>query len=180
MGRRGEGKLYAYQRKGGNAWNADRGENVLYLGAAQGVTAKWVSELVPEGKVLAVEKSEVAGLGLLDASEDRANLYPHIGDARRPTTYAPLVPELGILYMDVAQPDQLNIFERNLKRFGARRGFLCVKARSIAVERSPQEVIEECVRELERRDLTIVDVRRLDPFHKDHAMIVADPKQGPR
>lgn len=172
---KGEGKLGAYQTKGGQAWDTDEDENVLYLGAAQGVTARWMSHLVDQGTILAVEKSPVASLGLLKVAEERANILPFVGDARRPSSYAPTVPELGVLYQDVAQRDQIDIFVRNLKAFDARRGFLCVKARSIAVEKPPQQVIEEAIQELEDNGLRIVDARRLDPFHKDHAMIVADP-----
>lgn len=172
---KGEGKLGAYQTKGGQAWDVDADENVLYLGAAQGVTAQWMSYLVDQGTILAVEKSPVASLGLLKVADDRDNILPFVGDARRPSSYAPVVPELGLLYQDVAQRDQIDIFVRNLKAFEARRGFLAVKARSIAVEKPPEQVIEEAIQELEDNGLRIVDARRLDPFHKDHAMIVADP-----
>lgn len=171
---RSQGKLGAYQAKGGAAWNAARDEGVLYLGAAQGVGSRYLAKLVPQGRLLAVEKSAVAALGLLKAAEYVENIVPFVGDARRPSSYAPLVPELGLLYQDVAQSDQVDIFLRNARAFRPRRGFLAVKARSIAVERPPQEVFEEAAAHVQSGGGDVVDVRVLDPYHKDHAMIVAD------
>ncbi len=173
----GEGKLGAYRSNGGDAWDTDRDENVLYLGAAQGVTARWMAEVVPEGTILAVEKSPVAGMGLLNTARQVDNVVPYVGDARDVGAYAPLVPELGVLYQDVAQRDQVDIFLKNARVFKPRRGFMAVKARSIAVEREPATIFEEAADEI--ADVgTVVDVVELDPFHKDHAMIVADFPPG--
>lgn len=169
----GEGKLGAYRTKDGAGWDVDPGENVLYLGAAQGVTARWVSDLVKDGTIVAVEKSPVAGLGLLGTAKRLENVVPYVGDARQPEAYAPLVPRLGVLYQDVAQRDQVEIFLKNARRFSPRRGFLAVKARSIAVERDPDDIFDDAAEELEDAG-TVVDVVRLDPYHKDHAMIVVD------
>ncbi len=170
---KGQGKLGAYITNGGKKWDADEAENVLYLGAAQGVTARWMAHLVPQGRILAVEKSPVASIGLIRQAREQANILPYVGDARRPETFAPAVPELGLLYQDVAQRDQVDIFLRNAATFQPRRGFLAVKARSIAVERDPTEVIQEAAEQVQGPG-DIVDVVRLDPYHKDHAMIVAD------
>lgn len=169
----GEGKLGAYRTKDGAGWDVAPDENVLYLGAAQGVTARWMSDLVQQGTIVAIEKSAVAGLGLLATAKDVDNIVPYVGDAREPSAYAPLVPGLGIVYQDVAQRDQVDIFLDNVQRFHPRRGFLAVKARSIAVERDPEEVFEEAVEQISKVG-DILDVVPLDPFHKDHAMIVAD------
>lgn len=172
----GEGKLGAYRTNGGEAWDASQDENVLYLGAAEGVTARWMCERI-EGTVLAVEKSPVAGLGLLRSAREVDNLVPYVGDARNPSAYAPLIPELGLLYQDVAQRDQVELFVKNVERFNPRRGFLAVKARSIAVERDPKDVFNEARQRVE--DVGhVVDQVGLDPFHKDHAMIVVDTGKG--
>lgn len=172
----GQGKLGAYESNGGDAWDPRPGENVLYLGAAEGATASWVSERL-DGTVFAVEKSPVAGLSLLRATRDLDNLVPYIGDARDPGSYAPLVPSLGLVYQDIAQRDQVGLFVKNLERFKPRRGFLAVKARSIAVERAPKEVFEEARTQLEDAG-RVVDMVSLDPFHKDHTMIVVDTNTG--
>lgn len=169
---KGEGKLGAYRTKGGDRWDPEAGENVLYLGAAQGVTAAWMCQRL-HGAVVAVEKSAVAGLGLLDTAREMENLVPYVGDAGRPDEYAPLVPELGLLYQDVAQRDQVEMFVDNARRFAPRRGFLAVKARSIAVEQDPEDVFDEAAEQVAEVG-DVVDRVRLDPFHKDHAMLVVD------
>ncbi len=173
---KGEGKLGAYRTNGGDAWDPQDDENVLYLGAAEGVTATWISQRL-DGTVLAVEKSPVGGLGLLQASRDNDNLIPYIGDARHPSAYAPLTPRLGLLYQDIAQRDQVELFVKNLERFYPRRGFLAVKARSIAVERDPEDIFQEAKDRLSEAG-KVVDMVRLAPFHKDHAMIVVDTEKG--
>lgn len=172
----GQGKLGAYRSNGGEAWDHQPGENVLYLGAAEGATATWLGQRL-EGTVVAVEKSPVAGLSLLRAARGLDNLVPYIGNAREPGSYAPMVPPLGIIYQDIAQRDQVDIFVKNMERFQPRRGFLAVKARSIAVERAPKEVFEEARKEAERAG-RVVDMVALGPFHKDHAMIVVDANTG--
>lgn len=169
----GEGKLGAYRTRGGDAWDRRAGEPVLYLGAAQGVTASWMARR-QDGPVVAVEKSPVAGLTLLRRAREHADLIPYVGDARDPGDYDPLVPELGLLYQDIAQRDQVNLFAENVRRFAPRRAFLAVKARSIAVERDPRGVVDDAADELASVG-DVVDVVPLDPFHKDHAMIVLDP-----
>lgn len=168
------GKLGAYIAKGGRAWDARPGENVLYLGAAHGVTVTWVAEHAGNGTVVAIEKSPVASLDLLDAATPRKNLLPFVGDASRPASYASIVPPLGLVYQDVAQRDQVQIFLRNARHFRPRRGFIAIKARSIAVDKAPREVFDAAAAELQRSGADVVDAVVLDPFHKDHAMIVTD------
>ncbi len=168
----GQGKLGAYQTNGGDAWDPEPGENVLYLGAAEGATASWMCKQL-DGTIVAVEKSPVAGLSLLRSARELDHLIPYIGDARNTGSYAPFVPSLGFVYQDIAQRDQVDIFVKNVERFSPRRAFLAVKARSIAVERDPKSVFEDA-REAVEEAGRVVDVVSLDPFHKDHAMIVVD------
>lgn len=167
----GEGKLGAYRTKDGTLWDVDRDEHILYLGAAQGKTAGWMANSVPGGSITAIEKSPVAGLALLKTAREVDNLVPFVGDAREPAAYGPLVPELGVLYQDVAQKDQVEILLRNVEAFQPRRAFLALKARSVAVERPPEEIYEEAADQLAGAG-EVLDVVELDPFHKDHAMIV--------
>lgn len=168
-----EGKLGAYRANGGTGWDARPDEPVLYLGAAEGVTAQSIARLVPQAPVIAVEKSPVASLNLIETAQDVDNLVPYLADARRPGTYAPLVPSLGLIYQDVAQRDQVEIFLDNVRAFEPRRGLLAVKAPSIAVDRAPEDVFEEAAEQVGKVG-EIVDVVDLEPYHRDHAMIVAD------
>lgn len=167
------GKLAAYLDNTGREWTIEADEAVLYLGAAQGSSAAWMAQHVPEATIAAVEKSPVAALGLVETARQHPNLVPLVADARDPASYAPAVPELGVLYQDVAQKDQVEIFLANVEAFGPRRGYLSVKAPSIAVDRAPEEIFQEAVALIGEVGDT-VDVARLEPHHKDHAMIVAD------
>jgi fibrillarin-like pre-rRNA processing protein len=170
------GKIEAYERAGGEGFALREGEPVLYLGAAQGQRAARIADDAA-GPVVAVEKSPVAALSLIGAAEEWTNLVPYVGDARHPGTYAPLVPELGLLFQDVAQPDQVDIFLANLDRFQPRRALLAVKAPSIAVDRPPEAVFEQARDRIAER-ARVREVVDLDPTHDDHAMIVAEPTEA--
>lgn len=171
---RGLGKLAAYERAGGEGF-APEGP-VLYLGAAQGARAASLAEDVGH-PVVAVEKSPVAALGLVEHAREQADLIPYVGDARRPEAYAPLVPELDALFQDVAQPDQVEIFLGNLRRFRPERAYLAVKAASIAVDRSPEDVFSQASERIEQ-DAHVREVVDLEPYHEEHAMIVAEPDEA--
>lgn len=170
---RGIGKLEAYERAGGEGFAPASEDAVLYLGAAEGARAASIAEQVHQACVVAVEKSPVAALRLVEQAEASANLVPYVGDARRPEAYAPLVPRLGLLFQDVAQPDQVEIFLDNARRLAPRRGYLALKAASIAVDRPPEQVFEQA-RERIAEEATVREVVSLEPYHDDHVMIVAD------
>lgn len=173
----GVGKLQAYERAGGEGFELSPDQPVLYLGAAQGGRAARIADRVPEASVLAVEKSPVASLSLVDEARQRDNLVPYVGDARRPATYAPLVPRLGLVFQDVAQPDQVDIFLANLHRFAPDRAYLALKAPSVAVDRPPEQVFEQARERIEDQ-ARVREVVDLEPYHEDHAMIVAEPDEA--
>lgn len=171
------GKLEAYERAGGEGFEPGSDEPVLYLGAAEGTRAARLADRVPAASVVAVEKSPVASLGLVKEAGECDNLVPYVGDAREPGSYAPLVPELGYLFQDVAQPDQVAIFLANLRRFAPQRAYLALKARSIAVDRPPEDVYEQA-RDRIAEHARVREVVELAPHHDDHVMIVAEPDGG--
>ena len=146
---------------------------VLYLGAAQGTTVTHVSDLVPDGLVVAVEKSPLAALSLVEALAHRPNAVPVLADARRPNEYARVAPErVDVLYQDVAQADQAAIFLRNAERFRPRIGFLALKARSVAVEARPRDVFQETRETITAAGHEVAEWTTLDPFQRDHALFV--------
>ncbi len=61
----------------------------------------------------------------------------------------------------------------NCKLFLKKGGFglLAIKARSIDVKLNPKQIFEENRRKLEK-EFTIVDYRLLEPYEKDHCMII--------
>ncbi len=166
-------KLAAYLRVGGRVWPFRLESSVLYLGAGSGTTASHVSDICAGGTVIAVEISPRAFRNLLTIAERRRNLLPILGDAARPKSYAGHVSPLDVLYQDVAQRDQEGIFLRNVGFLRpAGTGILMVKARSADVAESPANVYDSTKRALADAGLDVIDFRPLDPYQRDHAVIV--------
>ena len=97
-----------------------------------------------------------------------------LADARRPEEYCAVVGCADILYQDVSQRDQLDIFAKNADRMLAPggTGIVMLKARSIDSSLRPQKIYQDAIGELARRGCRVLDVVELDPFQKDHAAIV--------
>lgn len=157
------------------------GERWLYLGAATGTTASHIADLVgPEGGVYAVEMSLRPFARLLRLAERYPNLFPILGDARRPDDYAAWVPPVHGVYSDVAQPDQVEIARRNAELF-LRNGqplLLVLKLSSLGRGRSSDALVERAISEL--RPLRVVSpAMALDPFHRQHRFLAARLPVGP-
>jgi fibrillarin-like rRNA methylase len=157
------------------------GERWLYLGAASGTTASHVADLVgPSGSVYALERSVRPFARLLAVSARWPNLLPVLGDARDPTVYADLVPVVDGLYADIAQPDQVEIVQRNAELLLSGDGaalLVALKTASMGRERTT-------VRHREIAESTLapgVDLEtavRLDPFHRAHYLIGGTLRAG--
>jgi len=147
---------------------------VLYLGAANGTTASHVSDIVSEGTVFAVEFSPRAMQDLIRISIPRINLVPILADALHPNSYKNMVPEVDIIYQDVAQREQAGIAIRNAGLFLKENGYLIlmIKSRSIDSAKRVDEVIENEMKRL-KEFFTIKDSIDLEPFHSDHMAVVA-------
>ncbi len=152
------------------------GSKVLYLGAGSGTTPSHVSDLVTEsGSVYAVEFAPRVIRDLLRVCEDRKNMIPILNDARFPQRYAHIVTLADVLYADVAQPEQAAIVNMNAKHFLKRDGYLylAIKSRSIDVTKEPDEIYRREIETLTQGGFEIIDVVHLDPFDKDHVMVLA-------
>jgi fibrillarin-like pre-rRNA processing protein len=167
-------KLAAAILKGMKHISIAEGSMVLYLGAASGTTASFVSDIVGfRGCVCCVEISSRPLRDLLLVCGKRPNMSPILADARAPSSYGYLVREVDLIYQDVAQPDQVEILLKNVKLFlkEGGRAFFALKARAIDVTKEPREVLRDEMEKLER-EMDILDVKALDPYEKDHAMLV--------
>jgi fibrillarin-like pre-rRNA processing protein len=150
------------------------GKFVLYLGAASGTTSSHVSDLVgPGGSIYCIEISSRPLRDLLVVCSRRPNMTPILADARQPSNYCALVGKVDVIYQDIAQPDQTDILLANVKTFlqDDGRAVLALKARSIDVTKEPQEIFEDEMEKIEK-EMEILDVKILDPYEKDHAMVV--------
>ncbi len=149
-------------------------KKVLYLGAASGTTASHAADLVGiSGLVYCVEISSRPLRDLLVVCNRRTNMVPLLADARQPGSYCALVEKADVIYQDVAQPDQTDILLANVKAFLREGGHavLALKARSIDVTKEPREIFNDEMEKLEK-ELEIIDAKILDPYEKDHAMLV--------
>jgi fibrillarin-like pre-rRNA processing protein len=170
-------KLAAAIMKGLGEVPLDPGYKVLYLGVASGTTCSHVSDIVgKKGHVWGVDFAPRPMRDLIEnVAKHRGNVSPILGDARRPGSYATLVPKVDAIYADVAQPDQAEIVVRNAELFLKPRGWVmfAVKSRSIDVSLPPERVYAGEIEVLERNGFEVVEALKLDPFEKDHAMVVA-------
>jgi len=111
---------------------------------------------------------------LVMVSDTRSNIVPLLADATQPSSFDFAVANVDVVYQDVAQRGQASILIKNMEHFGARIGMLALKSRSEDVSRRPAEIFKEARTELLRAGLKMRDMLPLDPFEKDHAMMVVE------
>jgi fibrillarin-like pre-rRNA processing protein len=171
-------KLGAAVLKGASQIGIKPGSIVLYLGAASGTTVSHVSDIVgSEGYVFALDFAPRVVRDLYFVCKDRSNVVPLLEDANKPETYAHLINSVDVVFMDIAQKNQEEIFMKNVNMFLKPGGFglLALKARSVDVSKNPKQVFRE-VREKLERQIAIVDYRDLEPFERDHCMFICKKK----
>ncbi len=149
---------------------------ILYLGASTGTTPSHISDIAPDGLIYSVEFSPRVMRKLVDLSQVRTNLIPILDDATRPRNYLHLVEKVDVLYSDVAQPNQTEIFMDNMRLFLKEEGvgFLMLKARSIDVTRNPEEIYREEESRLKTAGFRVLEKIDLEPYEKDHMAFVCE------
>lgn len=162
-------KLAAAILLGARELNMDESTKVLYLGAASGTTASHVSDIVVNGVVHCVEVSERSFRDLVGVCESRKNMIPILEDANRPEEYAHMIEGIELVYQDIAQRNQVDIFVRNMAAFDAEHGILMLKSRSVDVNRKPKEVFAEVRKQLVAKQLKVKEMIDLERYAKDHA-----------
>ena len=170
-------KLAAAIAKGASNIGIRSGSTVLYLGCSTGTTVSHVSDMVGlDGGVFGVDPAPVVMREFVFMAEERKNVAPILADANKPEEYADKMMEVDVVFQDIAQRNQTEIFLKNL-RFLKKGGFglLAVKSRSIDITKKPKQIFNEVRLELEKH-ITVVDYKMLDPFEKDHCMIIVKKK----
>ncbi|MCX9011242.1 MAG: fibrillarin-like rRNA/tRNA 2'-O-methyltransferase [Candidatus Methanoperedens sp.] len=157
----------------GSSIGIKKDSSVLYLGAANGTTVSFVSDIVSEGTVFAVEFSTRAMQDLIRVSTPRMNLVPILADARHPVSYKNMVTEVDIIYQDVAQREQAEIAMRNAGLFLKQDGLLVlmIKSRSIDSVKKTSEIVDKEIKQLES-SFDIRELIDLEPFHLDHTAVI--------
>jgi fibrillarin-like pre-rRNA processing protein len=148
--------------------------SILYLGAATGTTVSHLSDIITRGTIYAVESSPVAIINLLKVSEKRQNIIPILSDANHPERYQHMVPAVDLIYQDISQRNQADIFTRNIQAYLKPNGtgLIMVKARSIDVALKPKQAYELVCSALQKQKFRIKKTVELAPFEKDHAAII--------
>ena len=167
-------KLGAGLKKGIQEIGMKKDSTVLYLGCSTGTTVSHVSEIVgTNGIVYALDVAPRVMRDMVLLSKKRHNIFPIIADANRPTTFSHAVPQVDVVFMDIAQSNQVEIFLKNVHAF-LKSGGICIlslKSRSMDISKSPSQLFAES-RALLERDVDVIDYKTLDPFEKDHALFV--------
>ena len=135
-------KLAAALIKGIDQLGFKEDSKVLYLGSATGTTVSHVSDICSKGAVFAIDFAPRVMRDLMYVAEQRKNIIPLLADANKPEEYYSFIPAADIIYQDVAQKNQVEIFLKNINLFLKSTGYaiIAVKSRSIDVTRSPKEI----------------------------------------
>lgn len=155
-------------------FNIDINSKVLYLGAATGTTISHISDILKNGLIYSVENSPIALKKLLNLSEKRKNIIPIFEDAFHPDRYATIVSPVDLVYQDISQRNQAEIFLKNVFKYlkNKKNGILMIKARSIDVSLNPKKAYDQVCMKLESNGLKIKEKIDLLPYEKDHIAIV--------
>lgn len=169
-------KLAAALLNGLENLKLDDASKVLYLGASTGTTVSHISDIVSDGRIYAVEFSPTTAKKLVQLSRQRPNIAPILGDATKPKGYLNIVEKSDLVYCDVAQPTQTELFMRNMNLFCKDDGvgLLMIKARSIDVVQKPKKVFKEQEKKLKEKGFKIIEKVKLEPYEKDHIAFLVE------
>ena len=169
-------KLAAAVIKGLSQWLFRKDSVILYLGASHGYTVSFLSDICPEGIIFAIDSAPRVVRDLVFVCQQRQNIAPLLADANKPDTYQDRIAQPDIVYQDVAQKNQVEIFLKNMQLVKPGGfGMLALKARSIDITKKPEAIFREARAELEKHTI-IADFRILHPFEKDHAFFLCKKK----
>jgi fibrillarin-like pre-rRNA processing protein len=167
-------KLGAMIAKGCTNIGIRKDDVILYLGSSHGYTVSFVSDMVgKEGLIFAIDPAPRVMRDLVFIAEERKNIIPILADANHPEQLMNKICAVDIVYQDVAQKNQLDIFVKNCQLFLKKGGYglLAVKARSIDITKKPKLIFTEIRLKLNKL-FTVIDHKTLDPLQKDHCMII--------
>jgi fibrillarin-like pre-rRNA processing protein len=171
----GDTKLAALVKRRPRNWPFDEDTRVLYLGAGAGTTASFMSDICPRGQIFAIEFAPEPFRRLVEVARGRPNIVPILADARDPAAYAVQVgPPVDVVYQDVAQRDQWEIARRNAEALLTPGGLvvLVCKAKSVDVARPARDVFDQVRGEAEAAGYRVAEEVDLEPFDREHAVLM--------
>jgi fibrillarin-like pre-rRNA processing protein len=167
-------KLAAMILKGAPNIGIRKNNIILYLGCSTGTTPSHVSDMIgKEGFLFGLDSAPRVLRDFIFLCEKRKNMTPLLEDANHPEDYKDRICQVDIVYQDIAQRNQLEIFLKNCKIFLKKNGYalFALKARSVDVSKKPKQIFKEVKAELEKH-MTIIDYRTLEPYELDHCMFI--------
>lgn len=167
-------KLAAAILKGFSNIFIRKGDIILYLGASHGYTPSFISDIIGStGCIFALDIAPRTTRDLIFLCEKRKNIIPIMADANQPNLYLDKVTQADIIYQDIAQRNQAEIFLKNINLFLKPGGYalLAVKAKSIDIKKKPKTIFNEIRSQLEKQT-KVIDFKTLEPYQKDHAFII--------
>lgn len=169
-------KLSAALLNGLEKLNLNNDSKVLYLGASTGTTVSHISDISKDGLIYAVEFSPVSMKKLVRLSETRPNILPILADATKPKYYLNKVEKVDLVYCDVAQAKQSELFINNMNLFLKEegQGLITIKARSIDVVQKPKKIFKEEANKIQSKGYSIVEKIKLEPYEKDHVAFLVE------
>jgi fibrillarin-like pre-rRNA processing protein len=143
-----------------------KGDHMLALGTGAGTTASHLADSLSTGSIFAVEFAPVPFIKLTSLSGIKENIFPILSDAQKPELYGIFVDRVDIVYQDVSQPNQIDIFAKNLEHFGTKRGILMLKTFSLRSDFSVEKEINRV-----KENFSVHQVKDISRFHKGHYAI---------
>jgi fibrillarin-like pre-rRNA processing protein len=171
-------KLAAAILKGAPNVGIRKGDYVLYLGCSTGTTPSHISDMVgKDGFIFGLDFAPRVLRDFIFLCEKRKNMTALLEDANKPETFADKVCQVDVVYQDVAQKNQAEIFIKNCNMFLKKDGYglLALKARSVDVTKKPGVIFKDIRAKLEK-EMILVDARTLDPFEIDHCFFICKKK----
>ena len=171
-------KLAAAIQKDTNNIFIRANNTILYLGSSTGTTISHVSDIVgSKGFIFAVDSAPRVMRELVFIAEHRKNIAPILANANKPADYQDKVSSVDVVYQDIAQRNQLQIFLKNVNQFLKKDGYalLIVKANSIDITRKPKAIFNELRQDLEK-EMTIIDYKILEPLQLGHYIFICKKK----
>jgi len=152
--------------------NINESDKVLYLGAAEGYTISYISDILPRGVVYGVDISPYSMQKLILAASKRKNLIPILGDCNKVDEYKDLITEKqDFIIQDIAQKNQVEILIKNADLFLKERGYVLLSLKLSAISQKNHKKTAEDQLSLFRQKFAIISQKRLDPFEKKHVLI---------
>lgn len=169
-------KLAAALLNGLKELKLENDSKVLYLGASTGTTVSHISDIAYDGLIYAVEFSPVSMKKLVRLSQQRPNIAPLLGDATKAKYYLNKVEKVDLVYCDVAQEKQSELFMNNMDLFLKEdgQGLITIKARSIDVVQKPKKIFKEEEKKIKANGYSIIEKIKLEPYEKDHIAFLVE------